>query len=329
MAAATSTRTSSHVPAHRSGRVIRPLPACRPFSRASVRPSLDHVCRRATGGQAARLRLMLPLLLALLCALPTLAQCEHRNTAFRAGEDLRYDLYFNWHFIWVKAGTAHYTVSAADYGGQPALRTDLLFQGSRRLNAVFPMQDTLRSYMSPALVPLYFRKGATEGSRYTVDEVFYSYPGGRSHVEQHHRNRHGRWSTHQHESEECNYDMLSILNVARSFDPTGWVAGHQLHFPMTTGKRVERQTLIFRGREDWKANDGKTYRCLVFTLLDYDERDKQKELLRFYVTDDANHLPVRIDFYLRFGTAKAFFASGAGIRNPQTSVRDPKTRKTP
>lgn len=262
-----------------------------------------------------------------LCGGTARGQCEHQNTAFSAGEDLHYDLYFNWHFIWVKAGTAHYTVSASDYAGQPALRTDLLFQGSRRLNAVFPMKDTLRSYMSPALVPLYFRKGANEGNRYTVDEVFYSYPGGRSHVEQHHLNRHGRWSTHSHESEECNYDMLSILNVARSFNPAGWKPGHQLHFPMTTGKKVERQTLIFRGREKWKANDRKTYRCLVFTLLDYDEKDKQKELLRFYVTDDTNHLPVRIDFYLRFGTAKAFFASGTSIRNPQTSVCDPKESK--
>ena len=37
------------------------------------------------------------------------------------------------------------------------------------------------------------------------------------------------------------------------------------------------------------------------------EVKKAKELLRFYVTDDTRHIPVRIDFYLRFGTAKAFY----------------------
>ena len=50
----------------------------------------------------------------------------------------------------------------------------------------------------------------------------------------------------------------------------------------------------------------KTYLCLVFSLLDYEEKEKDKELLRFYVTDDTRHMPVRIDFYLRFGTAKAY-----------------------
>jgi hypothetical protein len=47
---------------------------------------------------------------------------------------------------------------------------------------------------------------------------------------------------------------------------------------------------------------------LVFSLLDYEEKNHDEELLRFYVTDDARHMPVRIDFYLRFGTAKAYLA---------------------
>ena len=34
------------------------------------------------------------------------------------------------------------------------------------------------------MAPMYFRKGAHEGKRYTVDEVFYSYSGGRCHLKQ-------------------------------------------------------------------------------------------------------------------------------------------------
>ena len=247
------------------------------------------------------------------------AQCTRTNLAFQAGETLTYDLYFNWKFVWVKAGTAHYKVSNSTYAGKASLRTDLLFQGSKRLNAVFPMKDTLISQMTPELVPLYFRKGATEGKHYTVDEVWYSYPGGKSHVNQKFLNRHGKWSSTEHESSECNYDMLSILNVARSFDPSTYIPGHRIHFPMATGTKVEPQTLIYKGKENFKANDDVTYRCLVFSLLDYESK-KEKELLRFYITDDLNHLPVRIDFYLRFGTAKAYYVKGQGLRNEQTSI---------
>ena len=83
---------------------------------------------------------------------------------------------------------------------------------------------------------------------------------------------------------------------------------YNLAFVFATGKYVEEQTLVYRGKKDWKANDGKTYHCLIFSLLDYEEKTKEKELLRFFVTDDHRHMPVRIDFYLRFGTAKAYLA---------------------
>ena len=254
------------------------------------------------------------LLLFSLSLFSSRAQCPAENKAFKAGERLTYDLYFNWKFIWVKCGAAYYTFKSHTYKGQPVLRNDLLFTSNKRCDAVFTMRDTLISYITPQLVPIYFRKGSLEGRRYTVDEVWYTYPQGRSHVKQKFRNADGQWSEHHHESDDCNYDMLSILSLARSFDPKGYKVGHRIHFPMATGKKVEQQTLVYRGKEDFKANDKNTYRCLVFSLLDYEETKKDKELLRFYVTDDQRHLPIRIDFYLRFGTAKAFYVKGEGLK---------------
>ena len=34
------------------------------------------------------------------------AQCKFKNTAFKSGEFLTYNLYFNWKFVWVKVGNA-------------------------------------------------------------------------------------------------------------------------------------------------------------------------------------------------------------------------------
>ena len=39
--------------------------------------------------------------------------------------------------------------------------------------------------------------------------------------------------------------------------------------------------------------------------------------MTFYVTDDDNHIPVRLDMYLNFGSAKAFLIGARGLRNPQ------------
>ncbi len=41
---------------------------------------------------------------------------------------------------------------------------------------LFVLRDTLVSIVNDELVPFYYRKGALEGDRYTVDEAWYSYP---------------------------------------------------------------------------------------------------------------------------------------------------------
>lgn len=246
------------------------------------------------------------------------AQCTYPNTAFLPGETLTYDLYFNWKFVWVKVGSTHFSVRNSTYEGQKALRTDILFKSNKTCEAIFPMRDTLISYTTPDLQPLYFRKGAFEGKRYTVDEVWYDYYDGQINMRQRFRNTDGVWSNTQSTSTDCVNDMLNILLLARSKDYSSLTPGSRTIYPMVSGKRLSRQTLIFKGKENFKANDGHTYRCLVFSLLN-DKEKKEKELLRFYITDDANHLPIRIDFNLKFGSAKAYFLSGTGIRNAQTA----------
>lgn len=251
------------------------------------------------------------------------AQCETENKAFRAGENVTYDLYFNWKFVWVKAGTAQMSITETTYDNEPAYRTFLQTKGNKRADFFFIMRDTLENVMSQKLVPYYFRKGAEEGSRYTVDEVTFSYKDGKCHIKQsrHRKDRKPKYS--QQVEEHCVYDMLSILARARSFDPSDYKVGQKIRFPMATGAAVEEQTLIFRGQEVVEANDKQNYRCLKFSLVEYKE-GKEREVITFYISDDANHLPIRLDMYLNFGSAKAFLTSVQGNRHPITARVDKK-----
>ena len=91
---------------------------------------------------------------------------------------------------------------------------------------------------------------------------------------------------------------------------------------MATGRKVEKQTLIYRGKKKFEAEDDDetVYRCLVFSLVEYDKKGREQEVITFYITDDLNHLPVRLDLYLNFGSAKAFLKNIKGNRHPLTSI---------
>lgn len=253
---------------------------------------------------------------------PASAQCPLENTAFSPGENLNYQLYFNWKFIWLKAGTANLRIDAARYNGQDIYRAYLLTRGNKRTDRFFMMRDTIVSYLTPQLVPLLYRKGAREGKRYYIDEVWYSYPGnGTVHLRQQYTNPEGEVRKYERNVDDCVTDMLSMLVRARSFNPSNYREGQKILFKMADGDRVSDETLIYRGKKTFKMeNTGIVYRCLVFSSVWYDDKNKEREVITFYITDDDNHIPVRLDMYLRFGTAKAFLSSATPPRHPQTSI---------
>lgn len=264
-------------------------------------------------------------LLLLITSLITLtftaqAQCPMVNKAFNAGEKLNYQLYFNWQFIWIKAGTATIEIQPATWQGNSAYRASLITRGSKRTDKLFMMRDTLLSYVSTDLMPLSYHKGALEGKRYYIDDARFSYSGGKQHVSQHFVSHEGKIRTNEWSGTDCVFDMITMVLRARSFDPSDYREGQHIKFRMADGCKIKDETLIFRGRKKFKMEStGITYRCLVFSFVEY-KNGKEKEVITFYITDDLNHMPVRLDMFLRFGTAKAFLSNHTGLRNPETSI---------
>ena len=184
------------------------------------------------------------------------AQCAAKNEAIQPGERLTYELKFNWKFIWVSAGEAKMDLLPVTYEGKECYQTTLYSISNKTVDMFFKMRDTFTCITTERLEPVYFRKGAEEGSSYTVDEARFSYLDGKCIVDQS-RARRGRDTVYRKDTlDYCVFDMLSILLQARSFDPTSYKKGDKILFPMATGRRVEEQTLIYRGKKNFKSVDG-------------------------------------------------------------------------
>lgn len=253
--------------------------------------------------------------------LPVKAQCPEHNRAFKPGETLNYEMYFNWKFVWVKAGTTTLHTSLINYQGRQAYKTYLYSTGNKRADFFFKLRNTLISYYTPDMVPLYFKKASTEGKRYTEDEVWYSYPNRQPHLRQRFRAHDGKVTIENRTSSRCVYDMMSMLFRARSFDGDDFRVGQRIVFPMATGRKLDNETIIYRGKKVIKGNDDRKYRCLVFSFVEPGKKKgKWEEVITFFITDDPNHIPIRLDMFLNFGSAKAFVKSISGNRYPITSI---------
>ena len=247
------------------------------------------------------------------------AQCGIENKAFKSGEFVGYDLYFNWKFVWLKVGTASMSTVQSKYNGQDAYRCSLITRGNDQLDNVFIMRDTLLCYTDMDLAPLYFRKGAREGKRYYVDELWYSYPNSNCHLKMHRIEADGEEHLKDAEYKDCIYDMMSIYLRARNFDASNLKEGDKIPLPIADGIKIVNSWLKYNGKTNVKMkNSNNKYRCLVFSFIERED-GKNRELIRFYITDDKNHLPVRLDMFLNFGSAKAYLTGYKGLRNPMES----------
>ena len=121
--------------------------------------------------------------LALLClavtspshAKPIVITGASENTAFMNGETAQYDLYYNWKFMWVKAGSGTISATTSYYHGTPAYRIRILSRGSSQADRFFVLRDTLTSYMTHDLQPLFYTKTDLEQDKYRVRKVWFNY----------------------------------------------------------------------------------------------------------------------------------------------------------
>lgn len=251
-------------------------------------------------------RALFILLLTISLLIPSQANALSR--AFNDREVITYQLYFNWKFVWIKAGTATMTTQPSTYKGKNVFRTSLVTQTSRKIDRFFVMRDTITSFCDLDLSPLYYRKGAREGKRYYVDEVWYTNSGNKTLATMRHLAADGEVTAEKHTYDRNVSDMINSFMRIRSMDVSSWTKGHSETVYIAGGSKLTTARLVFNGRKTVKGDDNKKYPCLV---ISYNEKEngKWKEIVKFYVTDDYRHIPIRLDLNLRFGTAKAFVTS--------------------
>ena len=110
--------------------------------------------------------------------------------------------------------------------------------------------------------------------------------------------------------------MMSLLAYARTIDFSSMKEGQRLTFPVATGKRIEPQYLVYRGKTVMENDNDVKYNCITVSLVKIDSKGRERSIINFHVTDDENKLPILLDLTLNFGSAKAKLSSYRGLLYP-------------
>lgn len=244
------------------------------------------------------------------------SQCKIINNQFQAGEELSFDLYFKYGLIFTKAGNSSLKTVSTTFNGKDAYKMSLIAQSSGAAGKLFSLSDTLSSYTTKDLVPLFFKKNAHEGKENTDESVTYTYtPSGVSIHTKRTKNGVLRFDETM-TSKECVYDMISVVFYARTLDYSSMKKGDAAAVEFISGKKKVYMVIEHEGIETIKANDDRKYECIKLVLsisngnqLAFDDKE---EAMKVYITNDENRMPVRLDSKLKVGSTRAMLKSYKG-----------------
>ncbi|UCH15489.1 MAG: DUF3108 domain-containing protein, partial [Bacteroidales bacterium] len=88
------------------------------------------------------IRFFITVLITVFCIIPGIeGQCFDTNFAFQAGERIRYNVAYNWHFIWVNAGMVQFEVKNAEFLKRDVYHLDAYGTSYRAYDWFFKVRD--------------------------------------------------------------------------------------------------------------------------------------------------------------------------------------------
>ena len=212
-------------------------------------------------------------------------------------ESVDYKLSLSLAGISIGAGSCSYRESGIIHDGQDAIRLQLVMSTGRAAGLFYHLRDTAISIVKPDGTPIHYCKIADEGGVHAVETAVFSQSGDGWNVGiEIDKEGDTPYRTDLKYPDKV-YDMLSMLKSMRMVNTDSKEVGDVLEIPMVNGDLIVVQHIVCNGRTVIRDGNGKKHNCLEWSVRD-NKLEKERETMRVYVTDDARHIPVRMDIAL-------------------------------
>lgn len=245
--------------------------------------------------------------------------CSVNNELLVAGEHLEYQLYYNVSFVWIPAGTCEFRVRSATYNRKPALQLSAQGKSYKSFDAFYKVRDTLISFVdSQTLTPFRAYKYTHEDNWNGIDDFSFRKDNGNWKIDTRLKRKHGWKAAVESESLRCGFDIITSIYRLRCFVSTDmYTPGKRLDIPVRLDDGEYMVHLTYIGKERVKLFGDGYYNAHAFTLSMVEGNIfKRGDVLKMWISDDKNRIPLLIESPIRVGYVKALFRSGNNTKYP-------------
>ncbi|MBL0271703.1 MAG: DUF3108 domain-containing protein [Chitinophagaceae bacterium] len=236
--------------------------------------------------------------------------CGIRNSAFKVDEEVSFTVYYAVAGIYVNAGNATFTSKLEVVNNRPVYHVTGDGKTNSSYDWIYRVRDKYESYIDTATMqPLRFIRNVNEGGYKKYQHITFNK------------------SAHTAVANEgvfkvppCVQDVVSAMYYARNINFSQLKPEDKIPFSMFLDNEVFNLYIRYLGKETIKTKYGKFNALKIKPLLIKGTIFEGGEDMTVWVTDDANHIPVRVESPIVIGKVKIDMMSYRNLRHPLTSL---------
>jgi len=236
--------------------------------------------------------------------------CNQKNTSFQAGEQLTYTVYYAVAGIYIDAGTATFTNTLEKLNNKPVYHITGDGKTNPSYDWIYKVRDKYETFLDTAtLQPLKFLRNVEEGGYKKYENITFNRSANTAVTTE------GVFKV-----PDCVQDVLSSVYYARNIDFSKYKTDDKIPFKLFLDNQVYDMYIRYMGKETVKTKYGKFKAIKFRPLLIKGTIFSGGEKMTVWVSDDENHIPLRIESPIVVGKIKVDMMSNKNLRHPQTSL---------
>ncbi len=236
--------------------------------------------------------------------------CGIRNTAFQANESITFKVMYAVVGAHFGAGEVTFTSALEMLNNKPVYH--LVGDGKTYsfYDKIFKVRDKYESFVDTAtLQPYKFIRNVYEGGYKKYENVTFNKNINTAITND------GVFKV-----PDCVQDVLSAIFYARNIDFNKYNPGDKIPFSVFLDNELYNMYIRYIGKETIKTKYGKFNAIKFKPLLIKGTLFEGGEKMTVWISDDPNHIPVRIESPISVGTVKVDMIGHRNLRHPLSSL---------
>lgn len=236
--------------------------------------------------------------------------CGIRNIAFKAGEKIDFTIYYSVIGLYVNAGNATFTTHLESLNNKPVYHITGEGTSNNNYDFIFKVRDKYESYIDTAtLQPHKFIRNISEGDFKLYENITFNQKTNTAIT-----------NKGVYKVPNCVQDVLSSIYYARNINFDSYKVDDKIPFSMFLDNETYNLYIKYLGKEKIKTKYGKFNAIKFKPLLIKGTIFEGGEGMTVWVSDDANHIPLRIESPIVVGTVKVDMMGYDNLRYPLSSM---------